>query len=51
MWLYIKIFRLLKGLNEECLGPYAGPFNVLENIFLDIYKLELRENLKVHPIF
>ncbi len=33
------------------MGPYAGPFKVLEKKFLDIYKLELPENLKVHPVF
>jgi hypothetical protein len=33
------------------LGPYAGPFKVLEKKFPDTYKLELPENLKVHPIF
>jgi hypothetical protein len=29
----------------------VGPFKVLEKKFLDIYKLKLLENLKVHPIF
>ncbi len=33
------------------LGPFAGPFKVLEKKILDIYKLELLENLKVHPTF
>jgi hypothetical protein len=33
------------------LGPYAGPFKVLEKKLFDTYKLELPENLKVHPIF
>jgi hypothetical protein len=51
MWLNIKNFRLLEGLNHKFLGPYAGPFKVLEKKFLDTYKLELPENLKVHPIF
>jgi len=43
--------RLLEGLSHKFLGPYVGPFKVLENKFLDTYKLELVENLKVHPIF
>jgi hypothetical protein len=38
-------------LSHKFLGPYAGPFKVLEKKFPDIYKLELQENLKVHPIF
>jgi hypothetical protein len=33
------------------LGPYAGPFKVLEKKFPDTYKLELPKNLKVHPTF
>jgi hypothetical protein len=42
---------LPKGLSHKFLGPYAGPFKVLEFYFFDIYKLELLENLIVHPIF
>jgi hypothetical protein len=33
------------------LGPYVGPFKVLENKLFNIYKLELPENLRVHPTF
>jgi len=33
------------------LGPYVGPFKMLEKKLSDIYKLELLENLKVHPTF
>ncbi len=33
------------------MGPYAGPFKVLEKKLSDTYKLELLENLKVHPTF
>ncbi len=51
VWLNIKNFQLPKGLSHKFLGPYAGPFKVLEKKFLDTYKLELLENLKVHPIF
>jgi len=50
-WLNIKNFRLPKGLSHKFLGPYAGPFKVLEKKFPDTYKLKLPENLKVHPIF
>jgi hypothetical protein len=51
VWLNIKNFRLPEGLSHKFLGPYAGPFKVLEKKFPDTYKLELLENLKVHPIF
>jgi hypothetical protein len=33
------------------LGPYAGPFKVLEKKLSDTNKLELPENLRVHPTF
>ncbi len=33
VWLNIKNFRLLKGLNHKFLGPYTGPFKVLEKKF------------------
>jgi hypothetical protein len=42
---------LPEGVSHKFLGPYAGPFKVLEKKFPDIYKLELLENLKVHPTF
>jgi hypothetical protein len=51
MWLNIKNFRLPKGLSHKFLGPYVGPFKVLEHKFFDTYKLKLLENLKVHPTF
>jgi hypothetical protein len=51
MWLNIKNFRLPEGLNHKFLGPYAGPFKVLEKKLSDTYKLELPENLRVHPTF
>jgi hypothetical protein len=51
VWLNIKNFRLPEGLSHKFLGPYAGPFKVLENKLSNIYKLELSENLRVHPTF
>jgi hypothetical protein len=51
VWLNIKNFRLPQGLNHKFLGPYAGPFKMLEKKFPDTYKLELSENLEVHPTF
>jgi hypothetical protein len=51
MWLNIKNFRLPEDLSHKFLGPYAGPFKMLENKLSDTYKLELPENLRVHPTF
>ncbi len=46
-----KNFRLPEGLSHKFMGPYAGPFKVLEKKLFDTYKLELPENLRVHPTF
>jgi hypothetical protein len=51
VWLNIKNFQLLEGLSHKFLGPYAGPFKVLEKKLYDNYKLELPKNHKVHPTF
>jgi hypothetical protein len=51
VWLNIKNFRLPEGLSHKFLGPYAGPFKVLEKKFPHTYKLKLPENLRVHPTF
>jgi hypothetical protein len=32
VWLNIKNFRLPEGLRHKFLGPYTGPFKVLEKI-------------------
>ncbi len=51
MWLYIKNFQLPKGLSHKFLGPYVGPFKVLEKKLSDTYKLKVPKNLRVHPHF
>ncbi len=51
VWLNIKNFRLPESLSHKFSGPYAGPFKVLEKKLFDTYKLELLENLRVHPTF
>jgi len=51
VWLKIKNFQLPKGLSHKFLGPYAGPFKVLEKKLFDTYKLEVPKNLRVHPTF
>jgi hypothetical protein len=33
------------------MGPYVSPFKMLEKKLSDTYKLELPENLRVHPTF
>ncbi len=37
VWLNIKNFQLLEGLNHKFLGPYAGPFKVLEKKLSNTY--------------
>jgi hypothetical protein len=49
--LNIKKIWSPKGLNHKFLGPYAGPFKVLEKNFPDTYKLGLLKKFRVHPIF
>jgi hypothetical protein len=51
VWLNIKNFWLLKGLSHKFLGPYVGPFKVLEKKFLNTYKLELQKILEFIPHF
>jgi len=51
VWLNIKNFRLPEGLSHKFLGSYAGPFKMLEKKLFDTYKLEIPENLRVHPTF
>jgi len=51
VWLNIKTFQLLQGLSHKFSSPYASPFKILEKKFPNTYKLELPENLKVHPVF
>ncbi len=51
VWLNIKNFRLLEALSHKVLGPYGGPFKMLEKKFFDTYKLQLSENLRAHPTF
>jgi hypothetical protein len=51
VWLNIKNFWLPESLSHKFLGPYAGPFKVLDKKLSDTSKLELPENLRVHPTF
>jgi hypothetical protein len=51
VWLNIKNFRLPEGLSHKFLGPYVGPFKVLEKKLSNTYKLELPKNFRVHPTF
>jgi len=39
VWLNIKNFRFPEGLSHKFLGPYVGPFKVLEKKLSDTYKL------------
>ncbi len=51
VWLNIKNFWLPEGLSHKFLGPYAGPFKMLEKKLSDTYKLELPKNPRIHPTF
>jgi hypothetical protein len=51
VWLNIKNFWLPEGLSRKFLGPYASPFKMLEKKLSDTYKLDLPENLRIHPTF
>jgi hypothetical protein len=51
VWLNMKNFRLPEGLSHKFLGPYVGPFKMLEKKLSDTYKLKLPKNLRVHPTF
>jgi hypothetical protein len=44
-------FSIARRLKSQILGPYAGPFKVLEKKLSYTYKLELLKNLKIHPTF
>jgi len=39
VWLNINNFQLPERLSHKFLGPYAGPFKVLEKKLSDTYKL------------
>ncbi len=51
VWLNIKNFRLPEGLSHKFLGPYAGPFKVLEKKFPDTYTQNYWKILKFIPYF
>jgi hypothetical protein len=44
-------FFITRRFEHKFLGPYSGPFKMLEKKFPNVYKLELPENLRVHPTF
>jgi hypothetical protein len=51
VWLNIKNLWLSESLNHKFLGPYASPFKVLEKKLFNTYKLDILENLRIHPTF
>ncbi len=44
-------FPVARRFESQVLGPICGPIQSVEKKFPDTYKLELSENLKVHPVF
>ncbi len=44
-------FPIARRLKPQVLGPICGPIQSVGKKLFDTYKLELSENLKVHPTF
>ena len=51
VWLNVKNFTLPEGLTPKFMAKYAGPFVIAKRLFEDVYKLELPQEIKVHPTF
>ena len=51
VWLNVKNFTLPEGLTPKFMAKYAGPFVIAQRLFEDVYKLELPQEIKVHPTF
>jgi hypothetical protein len=44
-------FTMSEGLIPKFMSIFAGPFQIVEQVFKDIYKLELLRNINVHLTF
>ncbi len=44
-------FPIARRFEPQVFGPICGPIQSVRKEFLNTYKLELPENLKVHPVF
>jgi Chromo (CHRromatin Organisation MOdifier) domain len=51
VWLNVKNFTLPQGLTPKFMAKYAGPFVIAKRLFEDVSKLELPQEIKVHPTF
>ena len=49
--LNVKNFTLPGGLTPKFMSKFVGPFLIVEQVFKDVYKLELQPEIKVHPTF
>jgi hypothetical protein len=49
--LNVKNFIIPKGLTPKFMSKFAGPYPIREQVFKDVYKLELPLDIKVHPTF
>ena len=49
--LNVKNFTLPKGLTPNFMSKFVSPFPIVERVFMDVYKLELPPEIKVHPTF
>lgn len=49
--LNVKNFTISKGLTPKFMFKFAGLFSIREQVFKDVYKLELTLKIKVYPTF
>ena len=49
--LNVKNFTMPEGLTPKFMSKFLGPFPIVDWVFMDVYKLELLLEIKVHPIF
>ena len=47
--LNMKSFTMLEGLIQKFMFKFVGPFFIIQHMFKDVYELELRLEIKVHP--
>lgn len=51
VWLSAKNFTLSKEITPKFTSKFAGPFEIIANLFEDVYTLDLPSELSIHPTF
>ena len=49
--LNVKNFIMPEGLTPKFISKFAGPFSIDEQMFKDVYKLELPPKIKLYSTF